>query len=157
MPMVLTLNSGSAFAAVSAAAACAIQKPGTHPHPAMTIKDSWKRTRTKGMYCEGIGVLDLVFLDPWSTPERWYQINQNNTTGTPFMMKIKDDGTKVMIHAAGANNPNALEYPATSREFGVLILVHVTPDGMLTGVVGYDNSGNLPFMTVSCFDSIHGF
>ena len=152
MPMVLTLNSGSAFAALSTIPICNTQRPATHPPTMVRAGDGWTRTITKGRYYSGIG---LVYLDPRSSnPEKWYQVHKSNVTGAPFITKTKDDGSTVLVVEFWANNPDVKEYIPESNEFPCLVLVHLTPEGKFSGVIGRDSSGALPFMTSSCYNSV---
>lgn len=159
MPMVLTLRSGSAFAAVSIADTftCNDLKPSAHPNSVTMNMDEWKRVETLGRNVLGIGPMDIVFLDPRRfDAERWFSITENNITGTPYITKTKDDGTIVMVAESDASNPNATEYTPSSSEFTCYALVHVTSEGKWTKVVGYDKTGSLPFTTTSCYNSMYG-
>lgn len=154
MPVVLTLRSGSAFAAASTTT-CNNVRPAVHPNVLVQTSDDWKRVQTVARFVPGIGTSDIVYRDPRSVAERWLAVTENNIAGTPYITKTKADGTTVFIAEADLNNPTAIEYIPTSQEIAVSILVHVTPQGKWTNVVGFDSSGNLPFMTTSCFNSIN--
>jgi hypothetical protein len=159
MPMVLTLRSGSAFAAVSLSTTdwCNAVRPSAHPNSITMAPDGWKRVETIGRNVTGIGPTGTIFRDPRTVKERWYPMTENNATGTPYMSRIKDDGTTVFFAVADYNKDETTrtEFTPTTGEFTAWVLVHVTAEGKWTKIVGYDQSGNLPFSTTSCFNSIN--
>ncbi len=161
MPMILTLRSGAAFAAVSTEDTskfmCNDLKPATHPNSVSMTMDEWKRVETIGRNVPGIGPMGIIFLDPRNfDAERWFPITDNNITGTAYVTRTKDDGTTVLVAESDAGNPNAIEYIPSSGEYTCYALVHVTQEGKWTKVVGFDKSGNLPFTTTSCYNSMYG-
>jgi hypothetical protein len=151
IPAILTLRSGSAFAATSLSCAAKTQKPNPVPVAASTLDDNWYRIQTK---CRELTLVSspsdpkiTVFKKP--NTSKWYNVNTDSSNVSVAFVQSGPISDRKMK----SNNGTGAEYSYISTT-DCNVLAQVNANGKITGVIGASASG-FPFASDSCVASLN--